>query len=1151
MKSRSPESSLPGVMSNWLIRKGPSGYGKTDLCLREMVSELEKDPFGDPLLFITPKQSTFEMERAILARLSRPAFSRLHILSFERLAQWITLRLDLTSPEFLSDEGRLMVLRSLLNRRGGELTVFRSGARAPGFARQLNEALTEFQTIGMGPEAIRNLAEKVGDHARLKSKLSDAALVFERYSKWIEDRGLQDASQLLRPTIDELNKGDRQERFERLKIQRIWVDGFIEYTPIQIDILTALARVGASGVVTIPWDENQELKNDPRFKNLWFGARRSVTALTTRLNGAEGVLVKEEILGRKPEVFRFKSAPPLEHLEKYWVHPQRYSASQENAAPVANFIEGTACLNPEQEVREAARKIRSWTRQGLRYRQIAILTRSPEAYEPLIRRFFPQYEIPYFLDHREPVGGHPLAELTRDAMNLAAREWRNEDWFSALKTGLIEADLAEIDSLENAALEYGWEGKTWLEPLPEPDRVPENFENWERWRQEWVAPFVEFKERLQRKPTGLELAEAVRGLWERIRAEEILQEWSASTNPPAVVHETVWKHMQTWLENVEMAFAQDSLPLRDWVGILESGLENLTVGLIPPALDQVVIGDLERARVFNIHSLIALGMNDGVFPKRPSQKGLLTESDRKRLFDENIPYLATRDRRWCEEEALAYNTWTRPERRLSFLFSQRDGQGVETAPSPYLRRIQRLFPQLKWEAAPNSRSWWELESPNEIFEWIAEKMRSVRAKESKVDESKEDWLERFQKAEPLPREVWGWIEQSGQYQKWDREWESFRKADKLPALDEDLADRLYGTPLTLAVSHLEKYAQCPFQFFSQFGLKAKERKKNDLDRRAQGSFQHDILAKFHEELTREGLRWRDVEVDDADKRIRRIGEELMPNMYHGALTRNSRNIFTARTLIQDLGQFVQVWIRAMQFYQLDPAYVELKFGMKNAPLPAWELKLNRGKSLLFQGIVDRIDLAPNPNGAGTLVLALDYKSGTVKPDPQLMKIGAQLQLPSYLAMLWRLDRPEKIAPGPLIPLGLFFSKMRGAFEAVDVAPESEEISSVFKAFQLKGRFRYDQLDQLDNRVQSGGDFIPYRLKKDGTPYANSSEPISPNQFEQLLQDTEQTMVDQGNSIYSGQIDLHPIRQGAKSACDYCLYESFCRKDPEQMNWREV
>jgi ATP-dependent helicase/nuclease subunit B len=129
--------------------------------------------------------------------------------------------------------------------------------------------------------------------------------------------------------------------------------------------------------------------------------------------------------------------------------------------------------------------------------------------------------------------------------------------------------------------------------------------------------------------------------------------------------------------------------------------------------------------------------------------------------------------------------------------------------------------------------------------------------------------------------------------------------------------------------------------------------------------------------------------------------------------------------------------------------------------------------------------------------------------------------------------------------------MRGAFEAVDVAPESEEISSVFKAFQLKGRFRYDQLDKLDNRAQDGGDFIPYRLKKDGTPYANSSEPISPNQFEQLLQDTEQTMVDQGNSIYSGQIDLHPIRQGAKTACDYCLYESFCRKDPEQMNWREV
>ena len=49
--------------------------------------------------------------------------------------------------------------------------------------------------------------------------------------------------------------------------------------------------------------------------------------------------------------------------------------------------------------------------------------------------------------------------------------WRQPDWFGALKTGLVPARDDEIDWLENLALEFGWEGQAWRQPLAVPDQV--------------------------------------------------------------------------------------------------------------------------------------------------------------------------------------------------------------------------------------------------------------------------------------------------------------------------------------------------------------------------------------------------------------------------------------------------------------------------------------------------------------------------------------------------------------------------------------------------------------------------------------------------------------------------------------------------------
>ena len=68
-----------------------------------------------------------------------------------------------------------------------------------------------------------------------------------------------------------------------------------------------------------------------------------------------------------------------------------------------------------------------------------MLARTLQPYHEILANIFTRYEIPFFLDRRESVSHHPLAELSRNALRTVAYSWARDDWFAALKTGLVSA----------------------------------------------------------------------------------------------------------------------------------------------------------------------------------------------------------------------------------------------------------------------------------------------------------------------------------------------------------------------------------------------------------------------------------------------------------------------------------------------------------------------------------------------------------------------------------------------------------------------------------------------------------------------------------------------------------------------------------------
>ena len=92
----------------------------------------------------------------------------------------------------------------------------------------------------------------------------------------------------------------------------------------------------------------------------------------------------------------------------------------------------------------------------------------------------------------------------------------------------------------------------------------------------------------------------------------------------------------------------------------------------------------------------------------------------------------------------------------------------------------------------------------------------------------------------------------------------------------------------------------------------------ELDVREQGTFQHDVLAEFHEQLQRENRRWRDITPREARERIGRIAEVLAVGYRDGLLHSSEQTRFMLRVMTGSLQDFIETlvgWMRGQ--YQFD------------------------------------------------------------------------------------------------------------------------------------------------------------------------------------------------------------------------------------------
>ena len=229
-----------------------------------------------------------------------------------------------------------------------------------------------------------------------------------------------------------------------------------------------------------------------------------------------------------------------------------------------------------------------------------------------------------------------------------------------------------------------------------------------------------------------------------------------------------------------------------------------------------------------------LGVNEAVFPAVPAEPAILTDADRDELGQHaGAPGPDLRER-LARERFLGYIACTRASKKLVVTFSRHDAEGRALNPSPFIAHLRRIVPRLDIEESSSEVKLDEAEHVSEI----ASSLMAVRSSEPEAGAPSHETVKNWDELLALPA-LAGWLDYL----------RALREPDPAESLSSALAEKLFGPTLRSSVSRLEEFAQCPFRFFVHSGLRAEERKVFELDAREQGSFQHEVLKRFHEQLT--------------------------------------------------------------------------------------------------------------------------------------------------------------------------------------------------------------------------------------------------------------------------------------------------------------
>lgn len=1101
---------------------GASGSGKSRQIYNEIIQASIKEPERNFYL-IVPEQYTMEAQRELVTMHPAGGMMNIDAIGMNRLAYRVFDELGISTGQVLEDFGKSMLIKKILCEQQDTLQVYGSYYDKLGFVDEMKSMMSEIFQYNIKQDTIDEIMEQIPEDSVVASKMQDIRHIYEEFEAFAGERYIV-AEQL----VELLTRHVGQSKL--VCGSSLYFDGFTGFTPVQLELVEKLMTCADDLTFSFTLDDRDQKYEHIKDYELFYLTKTTIKKLTEAA-AAAGVEIESPVV--LPGTINYRLG---ENRELFFLERNLFRSPYQKWKQPLERIHLTATGDAQDEIVFVASTIRRLVREkGYRYKDIAIVAGDLEQASHIYERVMEEYEIPVFIDANACLKANPCAETIRSVLAVLADDFSYDSVFRFLKAGMTDLSFEDIELLENYALKRGVRGYSrWNRA------VSENYEktspvNVEEIRQAFMKMFGDIRKVFaDKKAVTKDYVEALYDFLLQIHMYEKLEARKNELYEENRINEgdaygQIFEKTVRLFDKIAELLGDTKMSVKEFYEIVDTGLSDIEVGVVPPTVDRVLIGDITRSRLNHIKVLFFTSVNDGIVPKAPKKGRILSDRDRDILSDCGLELAPSDKQNSYIEQFYIYTILTKPSDHLYISYHKLSASLESMRPSYLLGRISSIFPSLQAE---------EYDAASCMPDTVNRSLRRIlRTEEDDSEDAESRILTRILTEKGFARELTA-IYKGKTYR---------NVAEQLPL--ETIA-LLYGRYLHASVSKLELYARCGFAYFLKYGLRLKEREMYQVDVRNVGVILHSVMEGLFKQVR--DTRNNDWENFPEDERmlmvtelVNRAAEESAGDFFED----NARNAYMLQMIERMAQTSAGMLQKHIRLGSMKPGMLEKTFDSAKDEVGSYLFELPNQIRMSINGKIDRVDVEEED---GTVYIkVIDYKSSTRKLSLEEVLNGEQLQLVTYSAIAYEIEK--MIYPDKNIQIAglLYYSFDDPVIEIesseIDTDTEQPEFSDQEKLdaermekMKLQG-FVNESPAVIQKMDHTCNQSLPVKLDKNGD-IKKSENVVSADQIRTIMELTRENIEELGSQIAEGKIAIEPYKNKSNTGCDYCEFKNICHFD---------
>lgn len=1118
---------------------GRFGADRTDKIL-ELCFEEAKREDKKPIYILVPEKFTYEMEKRLSEKLENeknidPNF-RIRVVSFSTLSKIVFTNVGGLKERRLTTSARSLLTFKAMDLVSKDLITFKSDDFKMGFVNNIMDMIIEFKQNDFSVTDVFSLTENIKNES-LKFKMQDLYNIYKSYENLI-DKKYSDTEDTLNIFAQKLDD------FESIKGATIFVDEYMDFTPAQYLVIEKLIYFSKNIYFSLLTD----------FKNLHSKMNMFARSNSTILN-IKNICEKHNIplLGNVSlSNESYYNSDDLSFLEK--------SVGDFSAKPYYKDSENIRIIkfkNIYVEVSFIAEEISKLVKtKKYRFNDITLCMRSLEEYSYIIERVFDDYKIDYFLDEKISIMENPIIILILSILDMKDKNYSYDSVFRYLKSGLTGISNEDIFLLENYVIANDIKGNRWFDESwsksivhsVEEESDDEKLKKINEIKNLVVAPIKNLHEKLKGRNAIKDICKYLYeftleiGLFDRIN--EFVTDFQNEGNLyKAKEYSQVWGSFIEILDELVEFMGDDKISYSKFLNLIKTEIENIELGIVPPSKDEIFITTVDRMKKPSTKIAFVLGVNDGNFPKNIVDNDLISENEKENLKTLGLNFSNNNLIKTTDEQFLSYKTFSIAKEKLYITYPISDLEGKSLLVSRFVKKMLFLFKNLEIESIDFFKNFTIMD----IFETFS-KERLYQILVSNIDALNSNKMSENDKYNF--KEIIDFLMEDDDYK-----YKIEILKDKLNYKKEtenikDYTSFLYESG-NVSISKLENFVRCPFSYFINYGLKAKEREVYDFSPADYGTYCHKIFDDFFKGVYENNIDWNTIDREFIQREVEKLTAK-MAEKSNFILESSPKYKYFSSITHKNIVESIEIMAEQVRRGNFIPTGFETEFGDESIKPISYTLK--NGKDIKLVGKIDRIDVFKGENS--DFLRIIDYKSSKRDIDLNQVYAGLQLQLFVYMNAILSSNKDR------YKPAGLFYSDFTTnlvGFETyskmLDMTDDSFYSEKLKKnkltGFVIKDMELLKNLDKTleENRLTS--EILPIKLKSKGQEIGAGTLGLTTDEFEIVNEFVLNKTKDICEEIYDGNIDIKPFRYKDKKPCDYCKYKSICRFDVKHNKYNNI